>query len=133
MTISLTPEIETAIVEHARRHGTTPERLVSESLQKLFATFPLTPDEILRFAGHVYAGLPQEEIDVIEEIRRTTIDENGISLSDYGIGPAQAAELRASFATFAAEWERPEMDVYDDYDAAKVRLEADPAYAEVRT
>ncbi len=101
MTITLMPEVETAIAEQARRQGTTPERLVSESLQKLFAVPALTPDE------------------------------QGISLSDHGISPAQAAELRASFATFAGEWERPEMDVYDDYDAAKARLEANPAYAEV--
>ncbi len=49
----------------------------------------------------------------------------GVLLQSYGISPAQAAELRASFATFAGEWERPEMDVYDDYDAAKARLAAD--------
>ncbi len=55
-----------------------------------------------------------------------------VRLVDYGISPAQAAELRASFATFAGEWERPEMDVYDDYDAAKARLEANPAYTEVQ-
>ena len=125
MTISLTPEIETAIVGQAKRQGMTPELLASESLRKLFATPTLTPDEILGFDGHVYAGFSKEEIDVIEEMRRTTTDENGISLSDHGISPAQAAELRASFATFAGEWERPEMDVYDDYDAAKARFEAE--------
>lgn len=132
MTIKLTPEIETAIAEQAQRRGMTPELLVSESLHKLFATPALTPDEILGFDGHVYAGFSKEEIDVIEEMRRTTTNEQGVSLSDYGISPAQAAELRASFATFAGEWERPEMDVYDDYDAAKARLEANPAYAEVQ-
>lgn len=132
MTISLTPEIETAIVEQAQRQGMTPEMLVSESLQKLFASPARTPDEILGFVGHVYAGLSKQEIDDVEEIVRTTTYEQGISLSDYGISPAQAAELRASFATFAGEWERPEMDVYDDYDAAKARLEANPAYAEVQ-
>ena len=101
MTITLMPEVETAIAEEARRQGTTPERLVSDSLQKLFTTPTLTPDE------------------------------KAVSLSDYGISPAQAAELRASLATFAGEWERPEMDVYDDYDAAKARLEAQ-ADAEVQ-
>ena len=132
MTITLMPEVETVIAEQARRQGTTPERLVSESLQKMFTTPALMPDEILGFDGHVHAGFSKEEIDVIEEMRRTTTDENGISLSDHGISPAQAAELRASFATFAGEWERPEMDVYDDYDAVKARLEANPAYAEVQ-
>ena len=46
----------------------------------------------------------------------------GVRLSDYGISPVQAAELRANLSTFAGEWERPEMDVYDDYDAAKALL-----------
>ncbi len=48
----------------------------------------------------------------------------GVRLAAYGIDPVQAADLRARFAAFAGEWERPEMDVYDDYDAAKARLEA---------
>lgn len=46
----------------------------------------------------------------------------GVPLKDYGINPAQAAELRASLASFADEWNQPEMDIYDDYDAAKARL-----------
>lgn len=122
MIITLMPEVETAIAEQARRQGTTPERLVSDSLQKMFVAPTLTPDEILGLAGQVYAGLSEKEISDVEETVRTTIYEQGVTLSDYGISPAQAAELRASFATFADEWERPEMDVYDDYDAAKALL-----------
>jgi hypothetical protein len=34
-------------------------------------------------------------------------------LRDLGINKRQAAELRARLATFAEDWERPEMDVYD--------------------
>ena len=48
----------------------------------------------------------------------------GTSLQDYGINPAQAAEIRASLASFAEGWNEPEMDVYDDYDAVKLRLQA---------
>lgn len=66
---------------------------------------------------------------LVKAAARDAAGEPNILLSDYGIGPAQAAELRASFASFAEEWEHPEMDVYNDYDAAKTRLEADPAYA----
>lgn len=55
---------------------------------------------------------------------RETADGRRVPLAGHGIGPAQAAELRAGFATFAGEWERPEMDVYDDYDAAKAGLAA---------
>ncbi|MGI4790626.1 MAG: hypothetical protein ACRYFS_17465 [Janthinobacterium lividum] len=59
-----------------------------------------------------------------EAMERDTSGGPLIYLADHGISPVQAAELRASLSTFAAEWERPEMDVYDDYDAAKARLEA---------
>ena len=68
MTITLMPEVETAIAEQARRQGTTPERLVAESLQRLFTTPTLTPDEILGLAGQVYAGLSKQDIDAVEKI-----------------------------------------------------------------
>jgi hypothetical protein len=89
MTISLTSEIETAIVEQAQHQGMTPERLVSESLQKLFALPAQTPDEILGFVGDVYAGLSKEELDIVEEMARTTSYEQDVRLSDYGISPAE--------------------------------------------
>lgn len=69
---------------------------------------------------------------LMQAIQNDAQSRQEVLLKDYGVSPAQAAELRASFATFAGEWERPEMDVYDEYDAAKARLEANPAYAEVQ-
>ena len=36
-----------------------------------------------------------------------------IDLRERGIDEAQAAQLRGQFATFAEDWERPEMDDYD--------------------
>ena len=39
--------------------------------------------------------------------------DRGIDLRELGIGPAEAAELRASLSSFAEDWDRPEMDVYD--------------------
>lgn len=45
-----------------------------------------------------------------------------IDLRSYGIDESQAADLRARLATFAEDWDSPEMDVYDDYDAAKANL-----------
>ena len=68
MTITLMPEIETAIVEQARRQGMTPERLVLDSLRNLFIPPTLTPDEILGLAGQVYAGLSEQDIDDVESI-----------------------------------------------------------------
>lgn len=43
-------------------------------------------------------------------------------LRAHGIDAAQAAQLRDSLARFADEWERPEMGVYDDYNAARASL-----------
>lgn len=68
MTITLTPEIENAIVEQARREGTTPERLVSDSLRSLFVPPTPTPDEILGLAAQVYAGLSKQEVSDVEKI-----------------------------------------------------------------
>jgi hypothetical protein len=36
-----------------------------------------------------------------------------IDLAERGIDPAQAADLRHRLQTFAEDWDRPEMDVYD--------------------
>lgn len=43
-------------------------------------------------------------------------------LRSHGMSREQAAELRARLMPFAEDWERPEMDVYDNYDAAKSQL-----------
>ena len=45
-----------------------------------------------------------------------------VDLRAHGISREQAADLRARLMPFAEDWERPEMDIYDDYDAAKSRL-----------
>ncbi len=47
----------------------------------------------------------------------TFIESNGIDLRSRGIDEAQAADLRARLSRFAEEWDSPEMDVYNDYDA----------------
>jgi hypothetical protein len=38
----------------------------------------------------------------------------GVTLSDRSIDEKQAADLRARLALFAEDWNRPEMDVYDE-------------------
>ncbi|MFZ0546889.1 MAG: hypothetical protein WAM60_15690 [Candidatus Promineifilaceae bacterium] len=45
-----------------------------------------------------------------------------VNLPERGIYEAQAADLRARLMTFAEEWDSPEMDIYDNYDAAKASL-----------
>jgi hypothetical protein len=52
----------------------------------------------------------------------TFLTSGEIDLSVRGIDEAQAADLRTRLTTFAEEWDSPEMDVYDNYDAAKTNL-----------
>ena len=52
----------------------------------------------------------------------TFLEAAPIDLRMRGIDEAQAAELRAHLATFAEDWDSPEMDIYDHYDEIKARL-----------
>ena len=52
----------------------------------------------------------------------TFLKDNRIDLQARGIGVTQAADLRVRLATFAEDWNSPEMDIYDNYDAAKANL-----------
>jgi len=52
----------------------------------------------------------------------TFLESGLIDLRTRGINEEQAAELRAHLATFAEDWDSPEMSIYDDYDAAKAKL-----------
>lgn len=45
-----------------------------------------------------------------------------VDLADRGIGVRQAREVRASLASFAEDWDSPEMKSYDDYDAARAEV-----------
>jgi hypothetical protein len=38
----------------------------------------------------------------------------GVDLTGRGIDTSQAADLRGRLKTMAADWGRPEMDVYDE-------------------
>lgn len=39
--------------------------------------------------------------------------EGSVDLGNRGISQVQAADLRSRFRSFADDWNRPEMDVYD--------------------
>ena len=52
----------------------------------------------------------------------TFLQSSDLDLQEQGIDRAAAAVLRAGLATFAEDWDRPEMDIYDNYDAAKSKL-----------
>ena len=38
----------------------------------------------------------------------------GVDLPQRGIDASQAADLRARLKTFAEDWDRPEMGIYDE-------------------
>ena len=65
--------------------------------------------------------LAEEPADMRDKTRVivTFLETNLVTLGQHGIDKARAAELRGRLATFAGEWDSPEMDIYDDYDAAK--------------
>lgn len=52
----------------------------------------------------------------------TFLEPHGIDLLTRGIDRKQAADLRARLATFAEDWDSPEMDIYDNYDEARAEL-----------
>jgi hypothetical protein len=52
----------------------------------------------------------------------TFLESGSIDLQTRGIDEEQAADLRARLATFAEDWDSPEMSIYDNYDAAKAKL-----------
>ena len=45
-----------------------------------------------------------------------------VDLAAHGIDRSQAEILRNNLATFADDWNSPEMSIYDNYDAAKSQL-----------
>jgi hypothetical protein len=53
--------------------------------------------------------------------KRVSASKHEINLQGLGINKEQAAELRAKLSSFS-DWDDPEMDVYNTYDAAKAKL-----------
>jgi len=67
-------------------------------------------------------GVADEAAVIVTFIQPGMASSPGINLRAHGISREQAAELRARLMPFAEDWERPERDVYDNYDAAKSQL-----------
>lgn len=52
------------------------------------------------------------------------VESAAIDLRSHHIDAALAAELSARLQPFADEWNNPEMDIYDDYEANAANLSA---------
>jgi len=48
----------------------------------------------------------------------TFLTEGDVDLRERGLNKKQAKLLRAQLASFAEDWDAPEMSVYDNYNAA---------------
>ena len=76
----------------------------------------------------IYRGGKVELTEAPKDVRDSTpvivtfLNGGPVDLRARGIDEAQAAELRARLGAFAEDWNSPEMDIYDDYDAAKSKL-----------
>jgi predicted transcriptional regulator len=75
-------------------------------------TIQLTlPDDITRL---IDSFAKSKEVFVLEAVEEKIKREKGkINLLEKGITEAKALAQRHAFATFAEDWESPEMDVYD--------------------
>ena len=72
--------------------------------------------------GKIELAEPPRDVRDETRVIVTLLDSGHVDLRARGIDEAHAAELRARLATFAEDWDSPEMDLYDDYNAAKARL-----------
>ena len=54
----------------------------------------------------------------------TFLESSGVLLRERGISEADAVDLRARLLTFAEDWDSPEMDVYDDYEAVRPQVKS---------
>lgn len=52
----------------------------------------------------------------------TFLESSSVDLASRGLDETEAAELRARLATFAPDWDSPEMSAYDNYDSAYAKL-----------
>ena len=71
--------------------------------------------------GHIELIDPPKDVQEDTPVIVTFLGTGDIDLASAGITPSQAAELRASFASFA-DWNSPEMELYDIYDASKAKI-----------
>ncbi len=64
--------------------------------------------------GKVELAETPEDVSQSKVIVTFLADNGQVDLRERGIDEAQAAELRARLRAVAEDWERPEMDVYDE-------------------
>jgi Arc/MetJ-type ribon-helix-helix transcriptional regulator len=82
-------------------------------------TYQLPPDIDQRVQSQIALGIYQTPDQVLNEAldaldaRRKLAETASADLASRGINESQAADLRQRLKSFADDWNRPEMDVYD--------------------
>ena len=69
------------------------------------------PDEIARLINSFSQAREEFVLEAIEE--KITREKGKVKLAERGISQSEAFTQRTAFATFAEDWENPEMDAYD--------------------
>ena len=72
--------------------------------------------------GHVELAETPRSLREDTPVIVTFLAPDSLDLRARGIDDTQAADLRARLSAFAEDWDSPEMDVYNNYDAAKASL-----------
>ena len=73
--------------------------------------------------GKIELSETPNDMDEGTRVVVTFLSLGSIDLREHGISKAQAGELRARLVCFAEDWESPEMDIYDNYDEEKAKLQ----------
>ena len=69
--------------------------------------------EVLEFVENLQQNARREGPASLSSIGGGNGKRTEVNLHEHGISREQAADLRARLSTFAEDWERPEMDIYD--------------------
>jgi hypothetical protein len=69
--------------------------------------------------------LPDKELASLVELARVlSLKQSSVESSGESLDLLQLADLRSRLSQFAEEWDSPEMEIYDAYDAHKSQLSA---------
>jgi hypothetical protein len=71
--------------------------------------------------GKVELEKPPRNVKNESPVIVTFLDAGKIDLRMNGIDKSQARKLQAQLSTFAEDWNSPEMDAYDNYDAGRAK------------
>lgn len=69
--------------------------------------------------GRVELAEAPAEVEDRTPVLVTFLEGSARDLRARGIDAARAAELRGKLRAFTEDWDSPEMEIYDDYEAAR--------------